>query len=357
MENDQRFLAADGRKYSGLERGDLSPKDFQDYTFVQLADTQLGMMTQMKEVQHLLYLRTLIKIFTLGFKDGKKEIPIPELSAIHRGQTGEDLFEIEVELSRQAVHCINKMSPKPVFAVICGDLVHAFPDKDPKKNAMEVEAFKNIYAKIDPSIRLVCLCGNHDVSEKPSAKELGLWKERFGDDYFSFWVGSDKYIVLNSQMYKNDTNCKQEAEHQNEWLDKELQQGQENRRFTAVFSHIPPFINDPEESSGYFPLSKEVRLDILARLAEGDVSHWFCGHYHRNAEGTFKSSNGKQIEVITSGAVGGNIETDPAGDVLGLSGMKSIKADASVSGLRIVSVSKKGITHEFKTFESLMTEE
>jgi len=129
MENDQRFLAADGRKYSGLERGDLSPKDFQDYTFVQLADTQLGMMTQMKEVQHLLYLRTLIKIFTLGFKDGKKEIPIPELSAIHRGQTGEDLFEIEVELSRQAVHCINKMSPKPVFAVICGDLVHAFPDK------------------------------------------------------------------------------------------------------------------------------------------------------------------------------------------------------------------------------------
>jgi len=111
-----------------------------------------------------------------------------------------------------------------------------------------------------------------------------------------------------------------------------------------VLSHIPPFINDPMEHSGYFPLGKEVRLDLLARFSKAGVSHWFCGHYHRNAGGVFLR-DGKQLEVIVTGATGANIETDPSGDALGLSGMLGIGAEASSSPICIVKVSKAGISH------------
>jgi hypothetical protein len=72
--------------------------------------------------------------------------------------------------------------------------------------------------KIDPSIPLVCLCGNHgaepapsscltasvqrlpphargtriertDVGNTPTRATIYSYKERFGDDYFRFWVG------------------------------------------------------------------------------------------------------------------------------------------------------------------------
>ena len=54
-----------------------------------------------------------------------------------------------------------------------------------------------------------------------------------------------------------------------------------------ILSHIPPFISDPLEASGYFPLARDVRLRLLQRAAKGGASHWFAGHYHRNAGGTF----------------------------------------------------------------------
>jgi len=60
--------------------------------------------------------------------------------------------------------------------------------------------FKNVFSKVDKSVALVCTCGNHDIGDRPTKDTIDIWKTRFGDDYFSFWVGNDQFFVLNSQL-------------------------------------------------------------------------------------------------------------------------------------------------------------
>lgn len=85
-------------------------------------------------------------------------------------------------------------------------------------------------------------------------------------------------------------------------------------------------------------------------MTSAGVSHWFCGHYHRNAGGIFRDTHHKrQLEVVTTAAVGGNIKTNVKGDRLGLSGMESISIDSDTSGLRVVKVNPNGISHEFSS--------
>src|SRR4051812_24606349 len=104
-------------------------------------------------------------------------------------------WEREMQNCMMVVEKINQLKPK--FVIICGDLVHAFPPSYPKTNKWnlnqaemyqnQVRDFKKIFSKIDKSIDLVCVCGNHDVGDRPSSKTVSSYKEQFGDDYFAFW--------------------------------------------------------------------------------------------------------------------------------------------------------------------------
>jgi hypothetical protein len=117
-------------------------------------------------------------------------------------------------------------------------------------------------------------------------------------------------------------------------------------------------------------------------MTRAGVTHWFAGHYHRNAGGIFtledaitatpsdndsasvnkipedsanvehKSSThpstyGKSLEVVVTTAVGATITTNPDGSILGISGMGSFCVDARDSGYRICTVSETGLTHQF----------
>lgn len=351
---DDRFLRATGRTFQGFD----CPRGAQKFRFVQLADPQLGMMPAMKKAQWMRAFRA-IGPLTGGCVDHRSLVPIP--LDLQPQMSEDDAYEAEKDMARRAVDHVNKMEPRPVFCVVCGDLVHAFPDKAPEAHAKQVGDFKDIFSGVHEDIALVCLCGNHDVGERPSAATVDLWKGRFGDDYFSFFVNSIKFIVINSQLYKNDTNCKELAKEQDTWLSQELHEANANPNVhgTIVFSHIPPFIYDPEEPSGYFPLEKNVRLSLLGRMARAGVTHIFCGHYHRNAIGKFElrdcddseDAPPKCIEVVTTAAVGGNLTNDDAGDALGLSGMAGVIVDPALSGFRVVDVDVDGkVSHEFRPF-------
>lgn len=47
---------------------------------------------------------------------------------------GGDEWDEEVQLTRQAVEAVNKLTPRPRFMVLCGDLVDAMPGRDSKKH-------------------------------------------------------------------------------------------------------------------------------------------------------------------------------------------------------------------------------
>eukprot|EP00501_MAST-03F_sp_TOSAG23-6_P001820 GSMAST32.ASY1.ANO1.1898.1 assembled CDS len=280
------------------------------FCFVQLADTQFGMLEQTFDGQWLRKYRKLINI----------------------------LYMI----------C-------PAFVIVCGDLVNAMPHKEPTKF---LKTFKKIFSKVHPDIALVCCCGNHDVGNRPTPKTIKTWSNNFGSDYFSFIVGGVKCIVLNSQLYKDPSSALDLAAEQDTWLDSEL------AHTHLIFSHHPPFINDPYENDEYFPLDRITRLRLLHKLCRAGATHWFSGHYHRNGGIYYETKCGesnrskktvettpnrtpKTLEVCVTAAVGANIISDSSGDILGLSGMKALVADTKTSGIRVVKVHEKTISHKY----------
>ena len=64
-----------------------------------------------------------------------------------------------------------------------------------------MESFKETMAGIDPSIALLCLCGNHDLGNLPNKATVDLFTSRFGSDYFAFWAGGCRCLVLNSSLH------------------------------------------------------------------------------------------------------------------------------------------------------------
>ncbi|CAD7923259.1 unnamed protein product [Amoebophrya sp. A120] len=222
---------------------------------------------------------------------------------------------------------------------------------DAKRRA-QIAELQELLDEIDPEIPLLCCCGNHDVGNRPNGFTLEEYRVNWGADYFSFWMGGVYCMVLNSQLVTAEAaeEVEKEVQRQDEWFEGEIEERLEKpAKAVIAFSHISPFIKTPKEPSAYFNWNKNVRLHTLERLHSCGCKAWFGGHYHRNSVGNYKG-----MQVVTTGAVGVNIETDPKGDPLGLSGVGKGILDKKTSGLRIVKVTDEGeVKHQWRTFEEL----
>jgi len=297
--DEERFLVAKQRTFK-LFNNDDERKWTEDYFFICLADTQLGMWNQIQE---------------------------------------EEMAKISVTL-------VNQLQPK--FVIVCGDLINTYADRDLKKRNLEIRRFKEIFSRIDKHIPLVCVCGNHDVGNRPNPFTLNQYTNHFGDDYFSFWCGGVKYLVLNSQIIKDSSDCTRETKIQELWLDEELSTCEVNSVHNIAFMHIPPFVNVPDEHGGFFNIGLKPRIELLEKLVKGQYSKLFCGHYHRNAGGTYKD-----LEVVVTGAVGSSIlpSSLPGADPLEISGMGGFECTEDTSGMRIVGVRRDEVVHKWFTLE------
>jgi hypothetical protein len=106
-------------------------------------------------------------------------------------------------------------------------------------------------------------------------------------------------------------------------------------------------------------LETSTRKNILNKLKRAGVTHWFCGHFHRNAGGCDES-----LEVVVTRAVGcvlpyaknvlkNNLKAEKG--ALGLGGLdfKRRRCDPDVSGFRLVSIQNDGIIHRFVTLNEV----
>lgn len=296
-----RFRRAQNRGFQGMSK-DREGQWEGPFVFVQMADTQLGMFTN-----------------------------------------NEGLAQ-EEHMMKLAVKQLNGMSPKPKFAIVCGDLINAFPRDADILIEKQVRSFKHVFSEIDPSIPLVCVCGNHDVGNKPTTESIQKYKNRFGDDYLVFWAGGVKNIVINSSLYSDSSKCPELLEEHKEWLEQVLAED-DNAKHIIVYSHIPPFIFDAQEPKEYFNFEPAVRAEILGKLKASGVKSWFCGHFHRNAGGFDES-----LEVVVTSAVG--VQLDTLDNELGLPvTVRGIGSD--MSGLRLVKVQEEGVVHKWFTFDRM----
>jgi len=246
-------------------------------------------------------------------------------------------WSAEIELCEKAVAAINRMRPSPRFFTICGDLVDAMPGVSSSK-AAQVMDFKKVFAKLDPKIPLVCVCGNHDVGDIPDRDSVLMYRRDFGDDFFSFWVGGCRFIVLNSQYFVDSSQVEDFKREQDVWLDAELK-ADRNWKHLIGFQHIPPFLLHRDEVECVVPnveqklffnfAQKDVRYAFLDKLKAAGMKKLFCGHYHRNAGGF-----DEDFEVIVTSAIGCELGNDP-------------------HGLRIVKVSADAVQHKYYGFDKI----
>ncbi|XP_064789606.1 serine/threonine-protein phosphatase CPPED1-like isoform X4 [Oncorhynchus masou masou] len=228
------FLRAKQRTFTGLTEDEQ--KEWRGpFCFIQAADPQLGLMKTWRE----------------GDCDG-----------------GGDEWTDEVQLTQQAVEAINKLSPRPKFMVLCGDLVHAMPSTQYREG--QERDLKVALRGTDPSIPLVFVSGNHDLGNTPTPETVAQFCNAWGDDYFSFWVGGVLCLVLNSQLFFDASACPDLRDAQEAWLEGQLQRASQGPGVTPkhvlVFQHIPLYLKTPDEEDDYFNLQTATRQSLLGRF-------------------------------------------------------------------------------------------
>lgn len=259
------------------------------FTFIQAADTQFGLID----------------------------------SYINNKIDDEITWSKEIHYLRLVIESINNLSPKPKFFIICGDLVDAFPTSTHMREA-QISDLKKELSKVDSSIKLVCVCGNHDVGDIPTAESIEIYKKDFGDDYFSFWQSGCKCIVLNSQMYFNHNEIPELKMEQDKWLDKELTCDENEYKHLIIFQHIPLFLKTHDEPDDiYFNIPNRERKTLIDKFRRAGVKKVFSGHYHKNSGGFYED-----LESIVTSAIGAQLGLDK-------------------HGYRLVHVNENEITHQY----------
>jgi 3',5'-cyclic AMP phosphodiesterase CpdA len=200
-----------------------------------------------------------------------------------------------------AVANVNRL--RPAFVVICGDLINKTGDKK------QADEYFRITSKIDRSIPVHAVAGNHDVGNEPTPETLKAYRARFGQDYYGFRHGRLYGIVLDSSVISAPGKVRTEADAQEAWLRAELARARaSDARHVVVFQHHSWFIEKPDEPSEYFNVPIDARRRYLDILKSSGVRYVFAGHYHRNAYG-----RDGDLEMITSGPVGRPLGADPSG--------------------------------------------
>lgn len=206
-----------------------------------------------------------------------------------------------------AIANLNRLHPQ--FVVICGDLVNRTGD------SAEAAEYKRILKKLDSSIPVFSVAGNHDVSNVPTPATLDWFHAAIGPDYYTFSEGGLLGVVLDSNLIGSPEADPDAAQRQEQWLETILGRARLNpKQQIVVFQHIPYFVHTPDEADGYFNIPKPARRKYLDLLENAGIRYVFAGHTHQN----FIGNDGPLTEIVT-GAVG-------------------MPLGRSVSGFRIVTV-------------------
>lgn len=220
------------------------------------------------------------------------------------------------------VATVNRL--KPAFVVLTGDLVNR------ARNPEQIAEFKRIAAKLDKSIPLHLLPGNHDISDHPEPMHLKAWRENFGPDYWAFRKGSVLFVGFNSALVHSPKAPRDEVDKQYARLKGELEKAKsEGVNRVIVFQHHSWFLISFDEEDKYANISMEQRRKYFDLFQAYGVTHVFAGHMHRNFNA---STDG--ISMVTTGAIG-----LPRGE--------------ERSGFRVVIVRDSGVSHQFHDFGAI----
>ncbi len=264
-----------------------------EFSFMQLADPQLGMFAMISE-------RSPDDVATM--RDRFADFPYQGVGIrAVQPMTG---FAPETALFTEAIQTANRLLPE--FVVVCGDIVN---DWD---NDAQADEARRIGALLDEGIDLHWVAGNHDVgadptSTIPTAESLARYRAGFGPDNYTFRQGDTSFIVLNSSVMEAPHEVPDEWKTQLDFLGHELEEAKRGgSAHIVLFTHIPLFFRDPEEVDGLIPIER--RRPVLDLLRKYNADAVFAGHLH----GNIYASDGP-MEMVVSGPVGYPISIEGSG--------------------------------------------
>jgi 3',5'-cyclic AMP phosphodiesterase CpdA len=116
----------------------------------------------------------------------------------------------------------------------------------------QVDAFRKTIARVSDSIPLLFLPGNHDIGNDPTVASLDAYRLRFGADYYGFWYGGLRCLVLNSTLMQNPTALPRETSLQDDWFAEEIEQAKLSSTHCLIFTHHPWFLDNIDEDDSYW---------------------------------------------------------------------------------------------------------
>lgn len=203
--------------------------------------------------------------------------------------SGETLdFTADSLLLERMVANVNRL--KPAFVLMTGDMTNTSRQKD------QVACYKMIMEKIDMSVPVYTVPGNHDIGGDASTDRVNAYISNYGEDRFCMTYEGCAFIGIDSPVIKYD-NTELEVPQYN-WLLEKLYEAKDCRmRF--VVSHYPFFLSSYLEAENSQNLSQEARDRYWPVFKRHKVSCVIAGHLHYTRQASY---NG--IGMITTGAVG-----------------------------------------------------
>lgn len=185
---------------------------------------------------------------------------------------------IEVENLRRAIASINKLRPR--FVVSSGNCTNTSP-VDPLYE-IQLTNFRKNMARLSESIAILYVAGDKDVSSGLSS--LQLYRKYFGADYYGFWYGGLRCLIINSSLFNENLpmDLVNEAVSQEIWLEDEIEQAKLCSQHVIIFMHTPWFVShiDEEYQKGV-NIPYEYRVKWLNNLRHSKVKYVFASGVNR----------------------------------------------------------------------------
>ena len=206
-------------------------------------------------------------------------------------------YEVTGERLQTAVTQLNGLMPH--FVVVCGDLVHT-TDINSSSKQQEADYYFGEFAKMNPAITLYNVSGNHDIGNTPTPESVQWYIPRFGPLWYSFVYRRNLFIVIESDLFKDPTYVRGLKTKQLNWLYDTLKSSMNKNFFHKfVFMHHPIYLSSPTEADEYSNLPLEIRSELLSMLHDYNVEMVFNGHTH-----SLRYVNDDGLEMLTNSSSG-----------------------------------------------------
>ena len=187
----------------------------------------------------------------------------------------------EQDRIRKAITVINKIRPR--FLMISGNFsakeINCDYIEDEERLA-QVEIARKMLCRVSETIPMVFVPGCNDVGTRPTPETLKAYHDKFGADYYGFWYGGARCLVINSMLMIDGSGAPLEAAGQDLWFEEEIEQAKMCSIHIMIFSYHPWFISHRDESTGGaqpIAIPEPIRAKWLTILRHKKVKYLFAG--------------------------------------------------------------------------------